>query len=412
MQSGHLISTLSFGIDMTCRRVALPTAFALTLLCLVACNRTPDAAGSAATPTKVAVGVVVLQPQAVPLEVELPGRVVASLEAEVRPQISGLIQQRLFREGSEVRAGQVLYQIDAASYRAAHANAAAALQKAQSAVPGAQAKADRTRGLVQQNALSRQEAETAADTLAQVRADVAAAQAALETARIDLARTTIAAPISGRIGKSSLTPGALVTASQATALATIHRIDVVNVDLTQASTSWLDLRQAIAAGRSAAAAANVDVRLLLENGSAYPLAGKLAFAESTVDKNTGAYTLRATVPNPERLLLPGMYVRAVVAQGTAQNAFLVPQRAVSRNPRGEPTALFVKNGTVEQRVLAATRSVGNAWLVERGIAAGEQVIVEGSQSVRDGDAVDATEVALDAASGGVRAAAASQQPAR
>ncbi|WP_233271785.1 efflux RND transporter periplasmic adaptor subunit [Paraburkholderia acidiphila] len=343
------------------------------------------------------VSVIALHSQPVPLTGELPGRVVASLEAEVRPQVGGIIQKRLFTEGGEVRAGQALYRIDPAPYRAAYDNAVAALQKAQAGVPGAEAKADRDRDLVAQNAISRQDYEDAVDTLAQNRASVASARAAVETAKINLDYTIIAAPISGRIDKSSLTPGALVTASQTTALTTIHQIDPVNVDLTQSSTSLLNLRQAISAGRIKASGTSISVSLRLENGTVYPLAGRLEFAESNVATATGTYTLRATFPNPDRLLLPGMYVRAIIEEGTAQHAFLIPQRAVSRNERGEATALFVRHGRVDQRVLSADRSVGNAWLVESGVSEGDQVIVEGSQMVREGDAVSPVNVSLDAA---------------
>ena len=348
---------------------------------------------------------IALRAQAVPVTTELPGRVVAFEEAEVRPQVGGIIQRRLFVEGGEVKAGQPLYQLDPAPYRAAFDSARAALQKAQAAVPGARATADRDRELVKLNAVSKQDYESAVDTLAQAQASVAAAQAALETARINLDYTTIRAPISGRIDKSALTPGALVTAGQSTALTTIHQIDPVNIDVTQSSASLLALRAAIASGRIHAAGDHIAVRVRLENGALYPLAGQLAFAESSVSTTTGTYTMRAMLRNPSRLLLPGMYVRAVVEEGTVPHGFLIPQRAVSRNAHGEPTALFVVGKRVVERTFAGTREFGNDLLVQGGVQGGVQdgdlLIVEGSQQVRAGDAVSAEQVALNPATGEV-----------
>lgn len=349
------------------------------------------------------VSVVVLKPQSVSITAELPGRTTASLEAEVRPQVSGIIQKRLFTEGSEVKAGDVLYQIDPASYQAAYDSAAADLQKTEAAVPSAQAKVDRYSDLIKRNAVSKQDMDDALATLAQARADVAAAKAALETARINLNYTAITAPISGRTGKSTLTPGALVTASQDTALTTIRTLDPINVDVTQSSTNLLNLRQAVRDGRIKIAGDNVKVRLKLENGEVYPLTGKLEFAESSVSETTGTFNVRAEFPNPDRLLLPGMYVRALVEEGVAQNSFLVPQRAVSRNTKGEPTGLFVTGeGKVEERVLEVRQSVGNNWLVGSGISDGDRVIVEGSQFVRAGQDVTPVEVTIDETTGEVR----------
>ncbi|MGJ7530772.1 efflux RND transporter periplasmic adaptor subunit [Variovorax sp. GB1P17] len=373
------------------------TVAALLLFALAACKQADD--GATVAEKKPTVSVVTLHVQSVPLTEELAGRVVASLEAEVRPQVGGIIQTRLFTEGGEVKAGAPLYKIDPATYRAAYDSAVAALLKAQAAVPSAQAKADRNKDLVSQKAISTQDHEAAIEALAQARAGVSAAQAAVQTAKINLDYTTMTAPISGRIGKSSLTPGALVTAGQATALATIHQLDPINIDLTQTSASLLNLRQAIKAGRIKASGTHIDVTLKLENGTVYPLTGKLAFAESSVSTATGSYTLRATFANPDRLLLPGMYVRAVVDKGAAPQAFLVPQRAVSRNARGEATALFLKDGKVEQRVLTASRSIGNAWVVENNVTDGDQVIVEGTQGVREGDLVASVSVAIDEATG-------------
>ncbi|WP_232072579.1 efflux RND transporter periplasmic adaptor subunit [Paraburkholderia pallida] len=356
------------------------------------------------------VSVVRLHPHAVPVTTELPGRIVSLLEAEVRPQVSGIIEQRLFVEGAEVKAGQPLYQIDPASYQAARDSADAALSRARAAIPAAQAKADRNQDLVRQNAISVQEYQESMDALAQARANVAAAKAALETARIDLDRTTIRAPISGRIDRSALTPGALVSANQAAPLTAIHQIDRVNVDLTQSSASLLDLREAIDAGHMTRSSGGVPVRLRLENGALYPLAGELAFGESSVATDTGTYTLRVTVPNPRRVLLPGMYVRAIVEEGVVPQGYLLPQRAVSRNARGEASAMFVRAGKVEEVTLHGARAHGNFWLVTQGLRDGDALVVEGSQQVRSGDAAQSTEVLVDAATGALRSLPAKPSP--
>ena len=332
-----------------------------------------------------------------------PGRTTASLVAEVRPQVGGIIEQRLFTEGSEVKEGDALYQIEPASYKAAYESAAADLQRAEATVPSAQSMVTRYQGLIKQSAVSKQDLDNAVASLAQAKADVAAAKAALETARINLDYTSIKAPISGRIDRSTLTPGALVTASQDTALTTIRTLDPINVDVTQSSTNLLNLRQAIQDGRIKISGENVSVRLKLENGAIYPLPGKLEFAESAVSETTGTFTLRATFPNPDRLLLPGMYVRALVEEGVAPNSFLLPQRGVSRNAKGEPTGLFVNaENKVEERVLEVRQSVGNNWLVNGGVAAGDRVIVEGSQLVRAGQEVQAVDVIVDDTTGEVR----------
>ncbi|WP_414448489.1 efflux RND transporter periplasmic adaptor subunit [Burkholderia sp. 22PA0099] len=392
-----------FPISNTAAALAVALALVATLS---GCKRSHvDATPRASIPT---VSVIKLHQQAVRVSAELPGRVVAFLEAEVRPQVGGIIQQRLFVEGSEVEAGQPLYRIDPASYRAARDNAEAVLRRAEAAIPSVQAKADRNQVLVRHHAISRQDHEEAIDALAQARASVAVAKAALETARIDLDRTTVRAPISGRIGRSTLTPGALVSASQGTALTTIHQISQVNIDLTQSSANLLDLREAIDAGRVVDANGGVPVKLKLENGAIYPLEGRLEFGESNVATGTGTYTLRAVVSNPRRVLLPGMYVRAIVEEGTVPRAYLLPQRAVSRNPRGTATALMVRGGKVEEVELADAREHGNDWLVTQGPREGDALIVEGSQQVRAGDAVAATEVAIDAATGKVRQPTATQ----
>jgi membrane fusion protein (multidrug efflux system) len=352
------------------------------------------------------VGVVVLRPRAVTINSELPGRTTAYLTAEVRPQVAGIIKQRGFKEGGEIASGDVLYQIDPASYQATFDSAAAALQKAEAAVPSAQAKVERYQGLIREKAVSQQDFDDAVSTLAQAKAAVAAAKADLDTARINVAYTQIKAPIAGIISKSSISVGALVTASQTTALATIRQIDPIYVDLTQSSVNHLKFRRDLAEGRLSISGTSVPVRLLLEDGSIYAHAGRLAFAEVKVDESTGTFTLRAEFPNPERLLLPGMYVRAIIEEGITSTSFLVPQRAVGRNTKGEATALVVgKDLTVEERVLAVRRQVGSNWLVDGGVAAGDRVIVEGSMKTRAGGKVRAVEVTVDDATGQVRRAA-------
>jgi membrane fusion protein (multidrug efflux system) len=360
------------------------------------------------------VGIVTLHPQSVAITAELSGRTAASLIAEVRPQVNGIIQQRLFKEGSEVAAGQPLYLIDPASYKAGHDSAIAAQQKAEAAVPSAQAKFDRYAGLLKQNVVSKQDYDDAAATLAQAEAEVASAKASAETARISLDRTSITAPIAGRIDKSSLTPGALVTANQDTVLTTIRALDPIYVDVTQSSTNLLNLRQAVTEGRLKFSGPNVSVKLKLENGTIYAQTGKMEFTGANVDQTTGTFALRAEFPNPDRLLLPGMYVRALVEEGVAENSFLVPQRAVSRNTKGEATAMVINaQGKVETRVLTVRNSVGNNWLVESGVGDGDRVVVEGSQLVRPGGDATGVEVTIDETTGEVidRGQSASAAPA-
>src|SRR5665213_1552898 len=368
---------------------------------LTACN------GSGSKPSgppgvKAAVSVVTVHPQSVTITTELPGRTVASLVAEVRPQVSGIIQKRLFQEGSEVKEGDPLYQIDPSSYQASYDSAVADLQKAEAAVPNAQSKLDRYQGLINQNAVSKQDLDDAVASLAQAKADVASAKASVETAKINLDNTNIRAPISGRVDNSALTEGALVTANQDTALTTIRTLDPINVDVTQSSTNLLNLRQALADGRIRFTGPDVSVKLELDNGTIYSHTGKLSFAEFLVSETTGTFTVRAEFPNPDRILLPGMYVRALVEEGVAPNSFLAPQRAVTHNSKGEATALVVNTeGKVEERTLTIGRSIGANWLVTAGIGNGDRVIVEGSQFVHVGEDVNATEVVIDASTGEV-----------
>lgn len=388
------------------RRAAVALALAPMLaLALAGCDGQNKTAGQGpGGAPKPQVSVVTLHPQSVAITGELPGRTTASLTAEVRPQVNGIIKARFYKEGGEVKAGDPLYQIDPASYQAALDSAKATLQKAQAAIPSAEAKVERYQGLVKQNAVSKQDFDDATAALAQAKADVASAQASVETASINLAYTTIKAPIGGQIDKSALTQGALVTANQDTALTTIRTIDPINVDVTASSTDLLNWKQAIKEGRLKFTGPDVNVKLKLDNGTTYPLTGKLAFAESNVSQTTGTFGLRAEFANPDRLLLPGMYVRAVVEEGVAPNSYLVPQRAVTRNTKGEATAMFVgQNGKVEQRVLQISRNVGNNWLVNSGIHDGDRVIVEGTLLVRPGQDVSAVEATIDENTGEVRA---------
>jgi membrane fusion protein (multidrug efflux system) len=387
----------------------LPVSLAVGLvIALSSCQEKTQAPAAAAA--KPEVSVVALHPKSVAITAQLPGRTSASLVAEVRPQVSGIILQRNFKEGSEVHAGDILYEIDPASYQATYDSAAAALQKAEGAVPSAQAKLDRYTGLSVNSAVSKQDFDDARATLVQAQADVAAAKATLESARINLGYTKIRAPIDGRVDASTVTVGALVTADQTTTLTTIRKLDPINVDVTQSSTNLLEFRKAVADGRLKTAGDNVSVHLTLEDGSTYDQAGKLEFLNSAVVETVGTISVRVVFSNPDRLLLPGMYVRATIEEGVAENSFLVPQRAVTRNTKGQPTAMFVAgDGKVQQRVLTTLRNVGNSWLVRDGIKDGDRVIVEGVQRVRDGQDVTADEVTVDADTGEIAKAGGTEQ---
>ncbi|PWC16020.1 efflux RND transporter periplasmic adaptor subunit [Brenneria corticis] len=358
---------------------------------LSGCERAAEPARADAA---VEVTVETLQPQSVVLNSVLNGRTVAGMVSDVRPQVDGIIQQRLFTEGSEVRAGQVLYQIDPASYQAAYDEAAAALKNAQAGVRAAKLKAQRYARLVKEEGVSRQDADDAQTSYEESLAAVAEKQAALKTAQINLAYTQIKAPISGRIGISSVTPGALVTASQTTALATIRQLDPIYVDLTQSSRERLALRRLQQNERPA-------VSLTLENGETYASRGQLQLSEVAVDASTGSVTLRATFPNAEHILLPGMYVRATVDNGIDPAAILAPQPGITRDAKGNATALVVNDQQqVEQRSVVTERAIGNRWLVSAGLNAGDRLIIEGTDKVSVGDRVQASEttsVTADAA---------------
>lgn len=336
---------------------------------------------------KVAVVTVRLAP--VVLTTELPGRTAPYVVAEIRPQVGGLIQKRLFREGGNVRAGQVLYRIDPAPYQAAYDNAKAALARAEANLPAIRLRVDRYRELLAVRAVSRQDCDDAAAALRQAEADVEVWKASLKTARINLGYTQVTSPISGRIGRSSVTDGALVTANQPAALATVQQLDPIYVDIPQSTAELLRLRTRLKEGRLRRDGVDQKkVGLVLEDGTPYPSEGTLQFQDVTVDPTTGSVMLRAVFPNPHGVLLPGMFVRAVVKEGVNRRAVLIPQQAISRDPKGNPTALIVDGGgKVRQRMLTVDRAIADKWLVSSGLSAGDRVIVEGVQKVRPGASV-------------------------
>jgi membrane fusion protein (multidrug efflux system) len=346
---------------------------------------------SQSPPPVAEVSTVTVKPQQVMFTTELPGRTSAYLIAEVRPQVGGIIQNRLFTEGSDVNAGEVLYQIDPAIYRATYNSAKAALARAEANLIPIRLKAGRYAELVKINAVSQQDYDDASAALKQAEADVEAGKAAVETARINLAYTKVTAPISGRIGRSSVTNGALVTASQPAALATIQQLSPIYVDVVQSSAELLRLKRNLASGLlKSNGAAQARVRLLLEDGSPYPLPGILKFSEVTVDQSTSSVTLRAIFPNPKHTLLPGMFVRAILEEGVNEHAILVPQRGVTRNPAGNAMVMVVgSEEKVEPRVIKVLRTVGDNWLVSEGLKAGDRVILEGLQKARPGTPVKA-----------------------
>lgn len=337
------------------------------------------------------VGIVTLKAEVVTLQAELAGRTTASLSADLRPQVSGIIKARTFEEGARVKAGQVLYEIDPAMYRAVFEEAKANLASAQAALEAAKLKADRFASLIKIEGVSKQEADDARASRELAAATVAQRQAALEAARINLAYTSIRAPISGRIGKSSVTAGALVTANQATPLSTIRALDPIYVDLTESSEARLRLRAQLGAGTLQKGSTRVKLRL--GDGSTYAQVGRLEFAEVAVEEATGTVTLRAIFPNPNETLLPGMYVRAVLDQAVDNTAILAPQQGITHDAKGNATALVVGAGDkVEVRTLVTERAIGDRWLVTSGLAAGDRLIVEGLNKVGPGMPVHATAV--------------------
>ncbi|PLY61193.1 efflux RND transporter periplasmic adaptor subunit [Herbaspirillum sp. BH-1] len=350
---------------------------------LSACGKPPGGAPPAAgTPV---LGVMTVHAQPVELQTELPGRTSPYQIADVRPQVNGIIKARNFREGSDVKSGQVLYQINPASYQAAYDSSVAALAKAEASVRTARLKASRYKELMAIKAVSQQDYDDAVASLGEAEADVGSARANVQTSRINLDYAKVDAPISGRIGKSSVTAGALVTASQTTALTTIQQLDPIYVDVTQSSTAWLNLKEALTNGELQKSGNGAKVRLILENGRTYAQEGTLQFSDVTVNQDTGAITLRAVFPNPGTVLLPGMYVRAVLQEGVRQQGLLVPQQAVSRDGAGKPQALVVNaQGVVELRALVTDRAIGDQWLVSSGLKEGDQLVVDGVQRATPG----------------------------
>jgi membrane fusion protein (multidrug efflux system) len=382
--------------------VGLLGAAAVLSGCKPATGQSATAAGGAKPPT--AVGVVTLKSESQTLTTELPGRTNAFQNAEIRPQVSGIVKQRLFTEGALVKAGQPLYQIDAATYEVAEAAARATLAKAQAAARTAELNAQRNAELVKIDAVSRQTADESQALVQQTRADVASAEAALAQARINVQYTKILAPIAGRVGLSAITAGALVTANQTGVLTTIVQTDPIYVDVTQSTTELLQLRRDLEAGRyERAGDGSARVRIVLEDGSAYRLPGKLQFSGVNVNTGTGAITLRAVVPNPDGILMPGMYVRARLDTGVVPDALLLPQQGLTRDGGGRASVLVVTaEDKVERRPVEAVAAVGNRWRIASGLKEGERVVVDGLQRVRPGDSVKATEIDPATLGGGKR----------
>ena len=358
----------------------------LFLVCLAACSRQAPPAGP---PKAAAVGVFKVEPRVQAISTELPGRTAARLVAEIRPQVGGIVLKRLFEEGANVKAGQVLYEIDPATYRAAVASAEAGVSKATATLNSVRTVSERDAELIKIDAISQQQRDSSAAALKQAQADLEVARAALQTARISLERTRITSPIAGRSSVSTVTPGALVTANQEAALTTVLQLDPLYVDIVQSSTELLRLKRELANGTlQSRGATEAPVKVVLEDGTPYPHPGRLKFSGVSVNPSTGAVTLRGEVPNPDGLLMPGMYVRALLETGVADQALLVPQQGVTRTPSGDASAWVVGPGNkVEARKLTVDRAIGNRWQVTSGLNAGDLVIVDGLQRTRVGATV-------------------------
>jgi membrane fusion protein (multidrug efflux system) len=384
------------GLHMNKNRGLTPLAVVLMLsgsLALTGCDDKKAQQGAAQTPE---VGVVTLKSEPLQITTELPGRTSAFRIAEVRPQVGGIILKRNFTEGGEIQAGVSLYQIDPATYQAAYDSAKGDLAKAQAAAKIAQVTVSRYQKLVGTQYISKQDYDTALADAQQANASVLAAKAAVETARINLAYTKVTSPISGRIGKSSVTEGALVQTGQADALATVQQLDPIYVDVTQSSNDFLRLKQELASGSLKQVDGKAKVDLVTQDGITYSQSGTLEFSDVTVDQTTGSITLRAVFPNPDHTLLPGMFVRAKLEEGINPTALLVPQQGVTRTPRGDASAMVVGEGDkVEVRQITATQAIGDKWLVTQGLKDGDRVIITGLQKVRPGAQVKAQEVTSD-----------------
>ncbi|MBH0059592.1 efflux RND transporter periplasmic adaptor subunit [Pseudoalteromonas sp. NZS71] len=375
-------------------RIALFVLSALVgSVALTGCDQAAEQS-QASAPKAVPVGVLTLKSQALTLKKELPGRISAFQIAEIRPQVSGIVQSRLFVEGKEVKQGQGLYQIDPATFEADLAASEASVARAQASISSSKAKASRFSELLKIKAVSQQDFDEADAAYKQAKAELLTAKAQLKSAQINLDYSHVSSPISGQISKSSVTVGALVSANQSTALATVTQLDPIYIDLTQSSNELTKLKKAISSGAlSVDSTSQTDVELIMEDGSVYPHKGTLQFSEVTVDPSTGSVILRAKFSNPEKLLLPGMYARASIVEGVKAGAILAPQRGVSRNSKGEPTAMVVsKDNTVESRVLKVDRTIGSDWLVTDGLMDGDKLIVEGLQKIRPGAPVNPSEI--------------------
>lgn len=367
---------------MNKNRGLTPLAVVLMLsgsLALTGCNDKDAQKGAPQAPQ---VGVVTLKTEPLNVTTELPGRTASFRIAEVRPQVGGIILKRNFVEGSEIKAGTSLYQIDPATYQAAYDSAKGDLVKAQANAQISRLTVTRYKPLLGTNYISKQDYDTAVATAAQADAAVVTAKAAVETARINLAYTKVTSPISGRIGISSVTEGALVSTGQTTAMATVQQLDPIYVDVTQSSNDFLRLKQELADGSLKQVDGKAQVKLLLDNGKEYTQAGTLEFSDVTVDETTGSITLRAIFPNPQGSLLPGMFVRARLDEGVNNNALLVPQQGITRNPRGDATAMVVgADNKVELRTVTTTQAIGDKWVVTDGLKSGDKVIVTGLQKL-------------------------------
>lgn len=381
---------------MNKNRGLTPLAVVLMLsgsLALTGCDDKQDQQGGQQMPE---VGVVTLKTEPLQITTELPGRTVAYRIAEVRPQVSGIILKRNFVEGSDIEAGVSLYQIDPATYQATYDSAKGDLAKAQAAANIAELTVKRYQKLLGTQYISKQEYDQALADAQQATAAVVAAKAAVETARINLAYTKVTSPISGRIGKSSVTEGALVQNGQASALATVQQLDPIYVDVTQSSNDFLRLKQELANGSLKQENGKAKIDLVTSDGIKFPQSGTLEFSDVTVDQTTGSITLRAIFPNPDHTLLPGMFVRARLQEGTKPTALLVPQQGVTRTPRGDATVLVVgADNKVETRQIVASQAIGDKWLVTDGLKAGDRVVVSGLQKVRPGAQVKVQEITAD-----------------
>lgn len=398
------ISPMPFTLSSpkTSARAGLAVLFTVLALALTGCSKDP---GNGGQRPATEVGFITVQPQPLVLQSELAGRTTPYLVSDVRPQVSGIVKFRRFEEGSQVKAGQVLYEIDPAPYAAAAAEAKASLANAKAAVDSARLKDRRYGELLAIEGVSQQEADDAKMAHEQAIAQVAQMQATLASAQINLDYTKVRAPISGRIGKSTVTPGALVTANQETSLATIRTLDPIYVDMTQSSAELLKLRRLL--GESGMKSGRANVHLKLEDGSEYSEGGSMKFQEVAVDESTGSVTLRAEFPNPKGVLLPGMYVRAMLDQAVSTTAILAPQQGVTRDVKGNATALVLTaDNKVEQRILTTERAIGDRWLISNGLNQGDRLIVEGTNKVRPGDTVNPVDVGTSKAASAAASAAA------